>query len=196
VNRVLHASIVGACACLFALATARTSFAGFTLFEGNFNAWSSAAGAHQTIGFEGFPVNTQITTQYLDMGVNFTPLDGPNVVQPFAPAFFLQDGYGIDGNGGVEMVFESPTYSVAAHNPGTWRFHLFVGNTLVYDSGFVGGSGLNKFAGVVSTVPFDRVRLVSFAGDDVYMDNLYFSTVPGPGGIAVLGLALIRRRRR
>jgi hypothetical protein len=170
--------------------------AGFTLFEGNFNAWSSAAGTHQTIGFDGFPLNTYITTQYLDMGVEFTSFGGPNVVRPFAPDVFFQDGYGIDGNDGVEVLFASPTYSVAAHNPGSWRFHLFVGNALVYDSGFVGGSGLNKFAGVVSTVPFDRVRLVSDPGDDVYMDNLYFSTVPGPGGLAVFLSALVARTRR
>jgi hypothetical protein len=196
VNRSAYASIAGACGFLLALTTTRTSFAGFTLFEGNFNAWSSAAGTHQTIGFEGFPVNTFITTQYLDMGVEFTSFGGPNVVRPFAPDFFLQDGYGIDGNEVVEVLFSAPTFSIAAHKPGFWRFHLFAGDSLIYDSGFIGGSGLNKFAGITSTMPFDRVRFITDPGGDVYVDNIYFTSVPGPGSVAVLLGAFVARKRR
>lgn len=174
------------------------ALAGVTLYTDNFAAWQGATGTYSTCDFIGFPVNTQITTQYSELGAIFTPYQGPNIVGPYSPEGFLEDGYGIDGNGDVEILFDAPMHSLAAHAPGSWRYQLFSGNTMIYQSVFVGGGGAGFFAGLVSTEAFTKIRFDTFDFDDVYIDNAYFSTAPGPGvvGLGVVGLALARRSRR
>ena len=76
---------------------------GVTLYTDSFAAWQGATGSYSTCDFVGFPVNTQITTQYSELGAIFTPFQGPNIVQPYSDFIFPEDGYGIDGNGDVEI---------------------------------------------------------------------------------------------
>jgi hypothetical protein len=60
----------------------------------------------------------------------------------------------------------------------------------------MGGGGWGWFSGVVSSIAFDRIQLSDF-DEQVFVDNMYFSTIPGPAGLAVLGLAgLLRGCRR
>ena len=73
---------------------------------------------------------------------------------------------------------------------------LFSDNALVGQTAVGGNGGLFQFFGFLSTVAFDRAELdgVFFAID------AHYSTVPGPGALALLGLAGLlgtgRRRRQ
>jgi hypothetical protein len=169
-----------------------------TVYQNNgFAAWSAASGNFATVDFTGFPVNTFITNQYSSLGVVFTNFGGPEVVWPFAPQAFPQDGYGVDGNEGIEMLFTQPMHSIATHSPGIWRMQLFNGNQMFFQSPWMGGQNPNFFGGLTSVQSFDRVRFVSFPGDDVAADNIYFSTVPGPAaGVVIVCGALFGGRRR
>lgn len=171
---------------------------GVTLYTDSFAAWQGATGSYSTCDFVGFPVNTQITTQYSGLGAIFTPFQGPNIVGPYDDFIFPEDGYGIDGNGDVEILFDTPMHSLAAHAPGSWRYQLFSGDTMIYQSVYVGGGGAGFFAGLVSTEGFTKIRFDTFDFDDVYIDNVYFSATPGPGGagLGLVGLALAKRTRR
>ncbi len=171
---------------------------GVTLYTDNFAAWQGATGSYSTCDFVGFPVNTQITTQYSELGAIFTPFQGPNIVQPYSDFIFPEDGYGIDGNGDVEILFDTPMHSLAAHAPGSWRYQLFSGDTMFHQSVYVGGGGAGFFAGLVSTQAFTKIRFDTFDFDDVYIDNVYFSAAPGPGGagLGLVGLVLAKWTRR
>jgi hypothetical protein len=170
-------------------------------FPTDFAAWQEAAGSVSTLSFTEFAQNTYITDQYADLGVLFTN-PGPNVVHTQAP-YFPIDGSGIDGNDGIELTFSEPIHAVAAHGPGIWRYKAYLGDTLVYTSPFH-LSMAGSFAGLVSSTPFDRVQLVGVPAippddpDDVYIDNIYFSTIPGPPTAValLLGAPGVRRRRR
>ena len=135
-----------------------------------------------------------------DLGVLYTN-PGPNVVHANDFTAFPLDGFGIDGNGGIELTFLQPTYAVGSHGPGFWTFKAYLGDVLVYSSpAHLPAPG--GFAGFVSTSPFDRGQLLGLQNggsiDDVYIDNTYFGTVPTPPAVAMmlLGLAMGRRRRR
>ena len=190
------AALAGASALSFG--STMPALAGVTLYTGDFGAWQNAAGPYSTCDFVGFPVNTQITTQYSELGATFTPFQGPNIVGPYSAQVFPQDGYGIDGNGDVEILFDTPMHSLAAHAPGSWRYQLFSGNTMIYQSVYVGGAGYGFFAGLVSTEGFTKIRFDTFDFDDVYIDNVYFSSTPSPGALPAFALSwgFMRRRRR
>ncbi|MBL9150572.1 MAG: hypothetical protein JNM94_17945 [Phycisphaerae bacterium] len=174
--------------------------ADFQYFVNNFDGWSSSSGDFATCSFAEFPQNTFITDQYADLGVNFTGIFG-NVVNVGLSGFPL-DGHGIDGNCGIELTFSNLTYAVAAHGPDSWRFDAYLGDQLIYSSPSH-GSSIGGFSGFVSSVPFDRVRLLGATlfppdCDDVYVDNIYFASVPGPAGFAVFAIRALgmgRRRR-
>ncbi len=187
-------------AILWSCAMTGSAQASFAWFNNNFAGWQSAAGEFNTCDFAAYPTNTFITDQYADLGVLFTN-PGPNVVHANDFAGFPLDGHGIDGNCGIELTFLQPTYSVGAHGPGLWTYDVYAGNTLLYSSPGHAPS-LNGFAGFVSTVPFDRVVFWGLippnCEDDVYIDNIYFSTVPAPAAsiFVVMGLVAGKRRRR
>ncbi|MBL9147682.1 MAG: hypothetical protein JNM94_03220 [Phycisphaerae bacterium] len=170
----------------------------FTYFLEDFNGWSASAETHATCSFAEFPQNTFITNQYESLGVLFTGFTG-NVVNVGWSGFPL-DGHGIDGNQGIELTFDKPTFAIGAHGPGTWSYLLYQGDTLLYTS-MSGPSIFGSFAGVVSTVPFDRVQLLGFPKPgglltDVYVDNIYFSSIPAPAVLWVAGVAGLRSRGR
>lgn len=170
---------------------------GFTWFNNDAAGWQSAASAYTTCSFTEFPHNTYITDQYASLGVLFTN-PGPNVVHAGDFQGFPLDGFGIDGNGGIELTFSEPAFAVSAHGPDLWMLKAYLGQSLVYASPWhlptAGG-----FAGFVSTTPFDRVQFVGINGgsiDDIYVDNIYFSTVPSPPAIAALTIGALARGRR
>ncbi|MFO0830119.1 MAG: hypothetical protein U0572_18400 [Phycisphaerales bacterium] len=187
-----------------ALLASGTAHAGLTLIKDDFNAWSGQAGAFTTIGFNDLPNNTLVTDQYYGLGVTFTDPD-PNVIQ--APNLFQtypQDGAGLYGVCLVETTFTEPQQAIAWHFPGIIFAQVYWGATLLYESPLLGNPGVNWFAGLLSDVAFDRVRIHGLPPnqygqcDDVVLDNLYFSAVPAPPVLAFLGLAgvLAHSRRR
>ena len=199
--RASSASLTLCAASVFAAMHTGYASASVTLYQGldNFQSWSTAAGAFTTIDFTGFPQNTFVTDQYVDQGLLFTSSD-PDVIL-FGPSAFPIDGVGLNGVHVVDMHFLAPTFAFAYHHPGKHALYLYAGDTLVYSSPAMGGSGVQFFDGVVSTIAFDRVKLIPWSNPDavVYIDNLYFSNVPAPAGVLILilgRLAMIGRRRR
>lgn len=102
----------------------------------------------------------------------------------------------------VELVFTTPVLGAwvtsALNQVGTPSDHgylvqFFSGNSLMGQSTAFGA------VGAISTVPFDRVVIgAPLATDIVRFSGVYFSPIPGPGGVATLlgALAIASRRRR
>jgi hypothetical protein len=167
----------------------------------DFAAWQLTAGPYSTIDFTGYPTNTFVTDQYSNLGVTFVDPD-PNVVIANAFSIFPQDGSGINGVCTIDMVFAAPITTVAFHHPGVLFATLYSNGQAITASMGLPGSGVNWFQGLVSDQPFDRVKLTGIISpvgpcDDPVLDNLYFSTIPAPGGAGlVAALLLVRSRRR
>jgi hypothetical protein len=173
--------------------------ADFTVFNGpgSYDAWSAASGPFTTIDFTGYPQGTLITDQYEEQGILFESSDADIVW--FSSIGFPQDGVGINGLVEVEMTFSDPIFSFGMHHPGLRFVLAYNGDTLLWTSPLLGGGGVGFFSGFTSTGPVDRVLVLSGSSApvvSVHVDNIYFSTVPGPSGAALLGLAgLIGRGR-
>ncbi len=155
-----------------------------------------------TIDFTGYPTNTFITDQYANLGVTFVDQD-PNVIRQGFYSLFPQDGGGLDGVCTIDMVFAGPITSVAFHHPGVLFATLYSNGQALSAPIGLPGSGVNWFQGLVSEQSFDRVKLTGIISpigpcDNPVLDNLYFATIPAPGGIGVFAflLASSRRRRR
>ncbi len=159
------------------------------------DAWFNDVGgasAVTTIGFSDFGDDVFITDQYEHLGVTFT--DGNDLTSGFAPSSWPQDGWGLDGNGDIDVTFETPITFVAVDHPGTMRFELFFEGQLVGDEFFVvNGSG--NFSGIISTVLFDSVVISDLADGQVFIDDLHFNRVPGPSGLVLLTGVLFMRSR-
>ncbi|MFO0827479.1 MAG: hypothetical protein U0572_04950 [Phycisphaerales bacterium] len=172
-----------------------------TLYYGaaNFQPWVSAVQSHSTIDFVGFAPGTFITDQYSGLGAAFNPFVNPYIVQQPDPWLFPQDTYGIDGNGKVRIDFAAPINAIAAHGPGSSRFLLYSQGNLVCVTNWWLGSQ-NGFAGITTSFTFDRVVFDTPNPEaEVYLDNVYFSTIPAPSAAAaalLLSIGVQRRRRR
>jgi len=133
-----------------------------------------------------------------EFGVSF---EGPPIWGLIDDLAFPNDGVGFGAFGFepfVDVRFDEPIRAFAADHPGTHRFTLFLGEELVYETGLIGVGGPGSFSGVISELPFDRVRISD--SDSFGVDDLRFGlVVPGPP-VAALILALggsgLRRRRR
>jgi hypothetical protein len=156
--------------------------------------WEAAAGPFTTIDFTGFDSMTIITTQYLDLGVEFA--GGDDLILPHAG--FVNDGWGLAGHESIDMVFTAPMNAVAADFPGGLMIELYWQGDLLYTSSDFGGGGAGWFAGVVSTEPFDSAVFRDWHETSVFTDDLYFGpAIPGaPVIVPFLFTAAITRRRR
>ena len=191
-------------AVLTACSAAGVASAAVTIYENDFAGWSAAAGPATSIGFTEYPQGTPITDQYELLGVTFGgyaqsgPFSDPMVL--FGDGV-LQDGAGLRGNPGIELMFSEPMRAVGVDFPGFIRISLFSGGTLVFHSLDFGGMPLGNFGGIVSEIAFDRVVLWQPQNGTVFIDTLYFATVPTPGAALPLVAALLgrlshQRRRR
>jgi len=155
--------------------------------------WEGAVGQFSTIDFTGFPAFTIITDQYQDLGVTFT--DG-NDVTFFTPSF-VNDDWGLRGNGDIHLSFDRPQGWIGVDFPGFIRVLLFSGGELIHFSSIFAADPVGGFGGLVSTELFDAVVILDPFDDAVFIDDLHFG-VPAPGGLMLLALAGIwpRRRRR
>jgi len=185
--------LLALCAALSLVAAANSAIASVQMFIQDFSGWQDAAGAYSTCDFTGFAPNTFITDQYAALGVNFTNV-GPNVVTFPTWDLFPQDSAGIDGNNGIILAFDQPIHAIGQHGPGAWRFRLYSGGQQFFVSSWWTGA-TNVYSGLYSDVAFDGVYIES-PGDDVYSDNIYFSTIPAPGAIALAALSGLPARRR
>jgi len=184
---------LGSIALAAAAAPCHASVTSFT----DYAAWSPAAGSTSTITFGELPPGTLVTDQYAGLGVTFTDPD-PNFCGIVSGA---SDGFALNGFDLIEVTFAAPILSFGWDHPGWTRARFYLGDVLVFNTGYV-GNGTWTFNGIVSTMPFDRVQLndLPSAGGvhDVFVDNMHFSTIPAPHAAAVLGVgaAMLSRRRR
>jgi hypothetical protein len=131
--------------------------------------WEGAIGDYSTADFTGFPPGTFITEQYAALGAHF--IDGTDSVY-FNPGLFLNDEYGLDGNGDITVTFDAPIYWLAVDYPGMLQVDLYSGSQPVYSSGPIGGSGAGFFFGLLSTEPFDMAVLIDPIFPDAVIDDL------------------------
>ncbi len=157
------------------------------------DAWIAAVGRFTTVDFVGFLPGTFITEQYAGLGIHFT--DGNDSIPPFGRFVFPNDGWGLDGNGDINVSFDSPQLWIAVDYPGGIQFELLWQGQLIYSSSPFSPGGLGNFAGLLSTELFDAARLIDPIGSEAEIDDLHFG-VPSPGVIALLALGGLRGRRR
>ena len=158
------------------------------------DAWIAAVGRSTTVDFVGFLVGTFITEQYAGLGIHFT--DGNDSIPPFDPITFPNDGWGLDGNGNINVSFDSPQLWIAVDYPGFMQIELFWQGQLFYSSNRFLPGGVGNFAGLLSTNLFDAAVLMDVPIDsEAEIDDLHFG-VPSPGVIAFLVLGGLRGRRR
>jgi MYXO-CTERM domain-containing protein len=162
-------------------------------------AWQAAAGSYTTIDFTGHPIGTPVVTLYQHLGITFT--DGNDFIQN--GSIFLNDGWGLDGGfvfpTGISFNFSEPRYTIAVDFPTYILFYLSYKGNLVHTSSWFGGTGPGHFAGLVSSVPFDRVAMWNPIGGNspTRIDDLFFGPpIPAPGALALLGLGAITPRCR
>ena len=104
---------------------------------------------------------------------------------------FPNDGAGLDGNGNITLVFDTPQAWIAADFPGRLQIQLFANGELFFMSGILGVGGVGNFGGLVSSEPFDTAVLMDFPVDfEAEIDDLYFG-VPAPGVLWMLTVAML-----
>ncbi len=176
---------------------AMSSFAGVQEFEDEERPlWFDAAsdvGTITTIDFTGFASGTFVSDQYQDVGVTFTP--GDDEVN-FIPSSFLEDGWGIDGNAFVRVLFDEPQIGIAFDHPAASQVNLYRDGELVLESMRFGGGGPGHFGGVVG-IQFDEAIIVDWLDDAVFIDDIHFVSVPAPATLPMVSaLFALRTRRR
>jgi hypothetical protein len=156
--------------------------------------WIAAVGPFTTIDFTGFVSGTVLTDQYADLGVLFT--DGNDQVD-FGPTIYPNDEWGLDGNGDVDVSFDTPQLYLAVDFPGILFIELYSQGELIDTTNGWGSGGVGFFFGFLSSEPFDAVRIIDPIDNAVFIDDLHFG-IPAPGPLwplAVAALCLGCRRR-
>jgi hypothetical protein len=134
--------------------------------------WIEAAGAFDTVDFVGYPAGTLLHEQYAHLGVHF--IDGDDRVH------LSKNLYPNDGAGGTEglviigirLAFDADMHAIAIDFPGLRVIRLFRDGEAFYTSpplsGRANSGEIGNFAGLVSTEPFDAVRLFGSVFDDIH----------------------------
>jgi hypothetical protein len=160
---------------------------------GDRDEWIAAVGPFTTIDFTGYPDGMLLTDQYADVGVEFTDLDD---TFRFSSAF-VNDDWGVDGNGDIDVLFETPQLYLAVDFPGILFIELYSQGELIHTTNGWGSGGVGFFFGFFSSEPFDAVRIIDPIDNAVFIDDLHFG-IPAPSPlwpVAVAALCLGRRRR-
>jgi len=158
--------------------------------------WEAAAEPIASLTFTEFSNDTLLTTQYAALGATFT--DGNDIVIT-NPAFI--DGHGLRGgqnqtNADIDVAFDRPMHALAVALNGTLRVDLYWQDELLF-SGEYGGPVPGVYIGLISGDPFDKAVLARTGiAEIVSIDNLYFSDVPAPSGLALILLAGLDRNTR
>lgn len=184
------------CTLSFATALHGAAHAGVVQYT-NKVVWLDAAGESTYIGFTEYAVGTTVTSQYASLGATFT--DGDDSIFP-GWASFPTDGMGLIGSFGdfgldrpITVQFDTPRLAVAVDFPSAVWMKLYAGSQLVGQTGTFVKGFTGSFAGVTSSVAFDRVVFDNDA--TIGIDSLYFGpAVPAPSAVGIL-VALVGSRR-
>lgn len=149
------------------------------------SAWEEVVRGFTTIDFTGYPEGTFITDQYAASGVLFA---GGNDSIHSTPSF-VNDGWGLDGNGEVVLSFAVPQRWIGVDYPGFVRIELSLKGELVYSSSDFLPGGVGNFAGLLSDKAFDAATLIDPAGE-AEIDDLHFG-VPTPASLWLVTLAVM-----
>lgn len=184
----------------FAMSLGLPATAGFTEFVGapGVASWFASAPGYEAVTFTGFAEGTLITNQYASQGVVLAFPGGAGNATQNSQFMYPQDGWGIIGSGSITASFTAPMRAFAMHYPGDARLTFYSNTTVLHFAQFQ-GSGPNNFAGFTSDVAFDRVVISANAPTNfgIFVDNMYFSTVPSPASAALIMLsAMFTQRRR
>ena len=166
--------------------------------EDDQRAWEQDVESWGTMDFTGFQPGTRLTDQYREsLGVTF--IDSNHFVD-FGRNLFPRDSWGIQTGTFTEFAeftLDTPHLAISLFHPGRITVELYLGDELVgEEDNFEPGFG--HFFGLVSDVPFDRVRVGDIAGIGFADDIRLAMQVPGPGAAGVLAVAIAgagRRRR-
>lgn len=139
-------------------------------------AWGGAAEATLSATFQGLVPGAVVTNDYALAGLTFS--DGNDTAS--ASPIFQQDGEGLDGNGSVTIDFAVPTLAVGVHFAGGLQIEVLSGTFSLGKSSQFGGSGTGSFAGVSSSVPFDRVVLSDWGDDSAEIDDVLWGGSVAP----------------
>ncbi len=110
-----------------------------------------------------------VTAQYAGVGATYT--DGNDVTYAYASS---TDGMILEGFGRVNISFSVPVCVIGVNFPGALRIVGYSGATVVLTSSDFAGSGTGFFGGVISDTPFDRVELIDWFDEAVYIDDVYY----------------------
>ena len=156
-------------------------------------AWEAAVGDFTTITFSELPPDTFVTDQYAHLGVTF--VDGAYLTRGPNSSGFLNDGWGLDGNGPIRLEFDVPHRWIAADFPGPIKYELYRDGDLIHITDRFGAGGLGWFGGIESSEPFDTIIIQDPADGEPFLDDLHFA-IPTPGALPLLLFPLLTPRRR
>jgi len=197
--RILHASRLRHCASfLAATALPQLATAAVTTY-GTYEEWVANAGNTTAMNFvdTGLPSGTFLTDQFVESGIAFREDDWVQLANAdvgVPDQWFIQN-FNADFNMWID--FTEPITAVAVDTiQSAQSYQLWLGDELVADL----PQTVLTFNGFVSEEPFDAIRIRNEASQQLIVDNLFYSTIiPGPSGVAVLGVASLigcgRRRR-
>ncbi|MFH1277316.1 MAG: hypothetical protein ABIK65_02915 [Candidatus Eisenbacteria bacterium] len=117
-----------------------------------------------------------VTNQYNGVGATYT--DGNDVTYAYGSS---TDGMILDGVGRINISFSVPVCVIGVNFPGALRIVGYSGMTVVFTSSDFAGSGTGFFGGVISDTPFDRVELIDWVDDFVYIDDVFYCCDGGTG---------------
>jgi len=165
--------------------------------------WKAANAGHTFIDFQGWQTGTNITDQYASQGVSF--VGGSEWVWN-NPSMFPIDGSGLTGGfqGATPLIitaqFDAPRTAVGVNFIGGMQFTLFLGDVMVGTSATFVQFNTGNFGGIISTLPFDKVKFKNPSTGVSDIDNLFFgAAIPAPAPLALFALLGARgggRRRR
>jgi hypothetical protein len=163
--------------------------------------WQSASGPTSVATFSEFPQFTIVTDQYSEsLGIVISSQTNGHFVS-FNSFIYPTDGVGLtSGSLWVDVTFAAAAHEFFVQSSGDFRLDFYQGSVLAGTGGeyFQGPNGLT-FGGFTTDTWFDRVRMVSYNGGGLGVDNFHFSTVPAPSAVTCLIAAACpagRRRRR
>jgi hypothetical protein len=149
-----------------------------TYYKNNEAQWISDVGKFTTIGFDDLGERAVvITEQYADIGVHFP--EGDEVA---SPSDGTEDGWRVRDNPGqtkyIIFEFDKPQYWLGVDHAGGMAFELYVNENLIDEPHLFSVAGTFKFAGVVSDIGFNKVRLYDPVDGSVNADNIHFGAPP------------------
>ncbi len=160
--------------------------------------WEAAAGETMTMEFTdtGLPSGTFLTDQLVDSGITFRKVDWVQLanldVSGVEDQWFIQN-FNLDETMWIDFTEPITAVAIDADAQPTQSYQLWMDDVLVADI----NESIFTFNGFVSTVPFNSIRIrQEGGGNQLVVDNLYYSVIPGPPVAALLAAAALAGRRR